>query len=86
MPLEREIRAIELQKETTLDDRLVFDLDGGSDGGEICLFAVLIFVLHRSGNDPGDGAVMNGSTKPFGFASTAARKSAISAFSSVSST
>ena len=27
-------------------DRLVFDLDGGSDGGEICLFAVVIFVLH----------------------------------------
>src|SRR5689334_14230508 len=53
MPLEREIRAIELQKETALDDRLVFDLDGGSDGGEICLFAIVIFVLHRSGNDPG---------------------------------
>src|SRR4051794_38524260 len=53
MPLEREVRAIELEKETALDDRLVFDLAGGSDGGEICLFTVVIFVLHRSGDDPG---------------------------------
>src|SRR6476469_8044291 len=53
MPLEREIRAIELQKKTALDDGLVFDLDGGSDGGEICLFAVVIFVFHCGGNDPG---------------------------------
>src|ERR671937_2287904 len=53
MPLEREIRAVELQKETALDDRLVFDLDGGGDRGEICLFAVVMFVLHRGGNDPG---------------------------------
>src|SRR5258706_8324288 len=53
MPLEREIRAIELQKETAPDDRLVFDLDGGSDGSEICLFTVVIFVLHCGGNDPG---------------------------------
>src|SRR5438132_1768379 len=52
MPLEREIRGIELQKKTALDDGLVFDLDGGSDGGEICLFAVVIFVLHCGGNDP----------------------------------
>src|SRR5690348_17111829 len=53
MPLEREIRAIELQKETAPDDRLVFDLDGGSDGSEICLFTVVIFVFHCGGNDPG---------------------------------
>src|SRR6266404_4367799 len=53
MPLECEIRAIELKKETALDDRLVFHLDGGSDVGEICLFIVVIFVFHCSGNDPG---------------------------------
>src|SRR6266446_3437753 len=53
MPLEREIRAIELQKETALDDGLVFDLDGDSDGSEICLFTVVIFVFHCGGNDPG---------------------------------
>jgi hypothetical protein len=29
VPLERQIRAVELQKETASDDRLVFDLDGG---------------------------------------------------------
>src|ERR1700730_4493245 len=53
MPLEREIRTIKLQKETAPDDRLVFDLDGGSDGGEIRLFTVVIFVLHYGGNDSG---------------------------------
>ena len=47
VPLEREIRAIELQKETVFDNRLVFDLNGRSDGGEICLFTVVIFVSLR---------------------------------------
>ena len=53
MALEREVRAIELQQKAAPDDRLVLPAQRRRECGEIGLFAVVILVLHRPGDDPG---------------------------------
>src|ERR1700730_7862872 len=55
MALEREVWAIELQQEAAADDRLVFPFERCAECREIGFLAVVIFVLHRSGDDPGRG-------------------------------
>ena len=53
VPLEGEVGAIELQQEPVPDDRLIFDLKGRADCGQIGLLAVVIFVFHRADDDAG---------------------------------
>src|ERR1051325_2507399 len=55
MPFEREVRAIELQQEAAVDDRLVFNAERLAERLEIRLFTVVEFVLHRGGDDAGRG-------------------------------
>src|SRR5437870_3828794 len=53
MAFEREIGAVELQQEAALDDRLVFDAQGLAERRQIGLLAVVIFILHRRGDNAG---------------------------------
>ena len=53
VPFEREIGAVELQQKPVRDDRLVFDPERGGERGEIGFLGVVIFVLHRGGDDAG---------------------------------
>src|SRR5438045_5997342 len=55
MPFEREVGAVELQQEAALDDRLVFDAERLAERRKIRLVGVVIFVLHRGGDDAGRG-------------------------------
>src|SRR5215469_5215576 len=51
MPLERQIGAVELQQKAAPDDRLVLLLERGTERVEIGFLAVVIFILHRRGDD-----------------------------------
>src|ERR1051325_865048 len=55
MPFEREVRAIELQQEAAVDDRLVFNAVRLAERLQIRLLTVVEFVLHRGGDDAGRG-------------------------------
>jgi hypothetical protein len=55
VPLQGQIRAIELQKEAVADDGLVLDAQRIGQRREIGLLAVVMLVLHRRRDDPGRG-------------------------------
>src|ERR1051326_4220969 len=55
MPFEREVRAIELQQEAAVYDRLVFNAERLAERRQIRLLTVVEFVLHRGGDDAGRG-------------------------------
>jgi len=52
---EGEVRAIQLEQKAALDDGLVFAAQRRGECGQIGLLAVVIFVLHRPGDDPRRG-------------------------------
>ena len=46
----------------------------GAERGQVGLERIVVFVAHRHGENAGEGALMNGSTKAPGISSTTALK------------
>ena len=53
VPLQGEVRAVQLQQKPVADDRLVLDPQRIGERCEISLLAVVVLVLHRRGDDAG---------------------------------
>jgi len=85
MALERQVRAVELEQEAALHDGLVLDPQRLAERRQVGVLARVVLVSIAAAMMPGDGAVRNGSTKPPGAASRAARKSSHSASTSARS-
>ena len=63
MAFHGQIGCIDLEDESVVDDRLVFDLKRLSQRVEVVLERVVVLVLQRRGHDPGEGELMNASWK-----------------------